>query len=315
MRSAAILVHFCEFSKGANKTMKLVRSDSPEVAHSITATGAVACWGWSTLAVSCIASALGLLIALTVCLIVSTRAAFWIGMPVFIVLNLFLVWRGRSARLNWVVAGGADQMYIRLFVKRGWGKGDLNELDVLMLEASEIASISVRTVKVFLYGPKPKVVESLVIEPTQTVAEGYSNDFRSLPCSVGGLGCSTGLLDSGKQVVVDNEKGRLIMKWKWCRPILPVFIQQLERECPSVVIVPEERSELDLNGIWHGIRDDPDAQQRQMLVQAIRLGFGDDCAWLLGIYRCMGLREANLYLAKVVSEEDGAGGPSLTDAK
>ena len=289
--------------------MKLVRSDSPEVARSIASTRAVACWGWSALALSCIASALGLLIALTVCLIVSTRAAFWLGMPVFLVLNVFLLWRGRSARLNWVIAGVADRMYVRLFVRRGWGKGDLNEPDVLMLEASEIASISVRTVEVFLYGPKSKIVESLVIEPTRTIAKGYSNDIRSLPCSVGGLGCSTRLLDSGKQVFVDNEKGRLVMKWKWCRPILPVFIQQLERECPFVVIVPEERSELDLNGIWHGIRDDPDAQQRRMLVQAIRLGFGDDCAWLLGVYRCMGISESNLYLAKIMREEDGTEQP------
>jgi hypothetical protein len=251
------------------------------------------------------------LIALAVSLIVSTRAAVWLGMPVFLVLNVFLLWRGRSPRLNWVLAGGADRMYVLLFVRRGWGKGDLNEPDVLMLEASEIASISVRTVEVFLYGPKPKIVESLVIEPTQTVAEGYSNDIRSLPCSVGGLGCSTRLLDSGKQVFVDNEIGRLIMKWEWYRPILPVFIQQLERECPSIVIAPEERSELDLNGIWHGPRGGPDAQQRRLLVQAKRLGFGCDCARLLSLYRRIPRREVSAYLAEIEQEEAGTGQPAV----
>jgi hypothetical protein len=159
---------------------------------------------------------------------------------------------------------------------------------------------------VFLYGPKPRIVESLVIEPTQTVAESYSNDIRSLPCSVGGFGCSTMLLDSGKQVYVNNEKGRLIMKWKWYSPILPVFLHQLERECPSIITALEERSELDLNGVWHGLRGGPDAQQRRMLVQATRLGFGDDCARLLSLYRGIPRREVSAYLREIEREEAGA---------
>jgi hypothetical protein len=300
--------------KDVIKTMKLIRSDSPEVVNSIASTRTLACWGWSAPALVytvCIASAPGLLIALIAYLTISVRAAVWLGVPVVLVLNGYLFWRGWSPRLNWVIAGCADRVLVRLFLQRGRGRAEIQEPDVIMFEASEIASISVRTVEVFLYGPKPKIVESLVIEPTQTVAEGYSNDIRSLPSSVGWFGCSTRLLDSGKQVFVENEKGRLIMKWKRCRPILPVFRQQLERECPFVVIAPEERSELDLNGIWHGIMEDPDAQQRRMLVQAISLGFSDDCAWLLGVYRCMGFRESNLYLAKIVREENDTGQPAV----
>ena len=291
--------------------MKLVRSDSPEVATIVASAGVLACVVWSALTLACIACVLSLLIALTLSLIVSTRTAVWLGIPVFLVLNVFLLWRGRSARLNWVIAGVADRMYVRLFVRRGWGKGDLNEPDVLMLEASDIASISARTVEVFLYGPKPKIVESLVIEPTQTVAESYSNDIRSLPCSVGGLDCSTMLLDSGKQVYVDNEKGRLIIKWKWYSPILPVFIQQLERECPSVLIAPEEHSELDLNGVWHGPRGGPDAQQRRMLVQAKRLGFGSKCEWLLFLHWGIPRREVSAYMAELEQEEAGTGQPTV----
>ena len=273
--------------------MKLVRSDSPEVATIVASAGALACLVWSALTLACIACVLSLLIALAVSLIVSTRAAVWLGIPVFLVFNVFLLWRGRSARLNWVIAGGADRIYVRLFVRRGWGKGDLNEPDVLMLEASEIASVSVRTVEVLLYGPKPKIVELLVIEPVQAVTESVSNHISPL------------LRPPGRQVFVDNEEGRLIMKWKWCRPILPVFIQQLERECPSVVIVPEERSELDLNGIWHGVREKPDAQQRRMLVRAKRLGFGDDCERLLRLYRRMPFCETGAYLAQIEREETG----------
>jgi hypothetical protein len=190
-------------------------------------------------------------------------------------------------------------------VRRGWGKDDLNEPDVLMLAASEIVSIYVRTVEVFLYGPKPKIVESLVIEPTQTVAEGYSNNILSLPCGVGRLSCSTGLLDSGKQVFVDHEKGRLVMKWKSRRPILPVFIQQLERECPLIAIAPEEHSELDLNGVWHGPRGGPDAQQRRMLVQARRLVFDYECERLLSLHRGIPRREVSEYMAAIEREEIG----------
>jgi hypothetical protein len=192
-------------------------------------------------------------------------------------------------------------------VRRGWGKGDLNEPDVLVLEASEIASISVRTIEVFLYGPKPKIIESLVIEPTQTVSEGLSNDILSLPIRVGCLGCSTTSLDSGKQVFVENEKGRLIIKWKWYSPILPVFIQQLERECPSVLIAPEEHSELDLNRIWNRVVSSPDAQERRMLVEAKRLGFGCECVGLLIRHQYILHPNAAAYLAEIEREEAETG--------
>jgi hypothetical protein len=180
-----------------------------------------------------------------------------------------------------------------------------------MLEASEITSISVRTVEVFLYGPKPKIVESLVIEPTQTVSEGLSNDILSLPISVGCLGCSTTLLDSGKQIFVDNEKGRLIIKWQRYRPILPVFLQQLERECPSIVIGPDDRSELDLNGIWNRVVSSPDAQERRMLVEAKRLGFGCECVGLLNRHQYILHPNAAEYLAEIEREEAGAGQPAV----
>ena len=92
------------------------------------------------------------------------------------------------------------------------------------------------------------------------------------------------------------------MNWQPCRPALRVFLQRVVRECPSVVIAPEERSELDLNGIWNGVRfawKKPDAQQRRMLVQAKRLGFGCKCAELLSRYRGLSPGEASAYLAEI----------------
>ncbi len=225
-------------SGGAHRVMKLVRYDSPEVTRSIASTGARACWGWSLPTLICIASVPGLLIAVIASLIVSVRAAAWFGVPVVLALNGYLLWRGRSPRLNWVIAGCADRVFVRLFVQRGRGRADIQEPDVLMFEAPEIASIRVRIVEVFLYGPKPKIVEWLVIEPAQAVAQDISRHIRPLLKPD----------DRGKQVYISNGEGCLTMNWQPCRPALRVFLQQVVRECPSVVIAPEERSELDLKG-------------------------------------------------------------------
>ena len=274
--------------------MKLVRSDSPEVAQTVTSTKALACWG-SLSTLVCIASALGLLIALIASLVVSVRASAWLGVPVVLALNGYLLWRGRSPRLNWVLAGYAERVCVRLFVRRGkWGWSEVKEPDVLMLVASEITSMSARTVEVFLDGSKPRIVEWLVIEAAQPIAEDISRHVRPL------------LTPEGKQVFVANEGGRLTMEWKWCRPALPIFLQQVAGACPSVVIGHEERSELDLNGIWRGIsrnlRKNLSAQERQLLVEAKRLGFGCDCTRLLSRYKCISFRKAAAYMVEIEQE-------------
>ncbi len=74
----------------------------------------------------------------------------------------------------------------------------MQEPDVIILEASEIASMSARTVEVFLDGSKPRIVEWLVIEPSQAIAQGFSDHFRSFLKSD----------DRGKQVFVTAGEGR-----------------------------------------------------------------------------------------------------------
>jgi len=175
---------------------------------------------------------------------------------------------------------------------------DIQEPDVLMFAAPEIASIRGRIVEVFIYGPKPTIVEWLVIEPIQAVAQDISRHIRPL------LNAD----DPGRQVYISNGEGCVTIDWQPCRPALRAFLQRVMRECPSVVIAPEERSELDLNGIWNGVRfawKKPDAQQRRMLVQAKRLGFGCKCAELLSLHRGMSLQESNAYLAEIEQEEAG----------
>jgi hypothetical protein len=283
--------------------MKLVRSDSTEVARSIASSRALACWGWSALTLACIASVLSLLIVLAISFIFSMRAADWVAVPVFLALNAFLFWRGRSPRLNWVVAGCAGRVYVRLFVGRGPGYHDTKEPNAILL-APEVASMSSRTVEVFLYGLKPRIVESLVIEPTQMAADVSFNGTRSLLC---------GTHDSVKQTFLETENGRFIMNWKWCRPDLRTFLGRVARECPTVAVSLQDHCELDLNGIWNGLREKPNGQQRRMLVQAKRLGFGSKCAELLSLHRCMTHQEAAAYLAEIEQEEAETGPAAVRD--
>lgn len=282
--------------------MKLVRSDTPEVAGGIASARAWASRNWYTLGFACAANVLALLIALTVSFSVSMRRAACIEVPVFLALNGYVFWRARASHRRWLIVGCADRLYVRLFAWRSGDHGDVHDPDVLVLEASEIASMSIRTLEVFVYGPKPKIVEWLVIEPAQSVGDDISRHIRPLPRA----------LERDKAVLVVDEEGRLTFEWRWWRPALRVFLQQVVRECPSVAIAPEKRSELDLNGIWqHGSREKPNAQERQLLVQAGRLGFGCECAQRISQYKHMSFWEAGTYLAEIEREEAGEGQPAV----
>jgi len=126
--------------------MKLVRFDSREMARSITPSAALACWGWIAGPLM-YASFVALLLAVAFSFI-SVRAAIWLGVPVFLALNGYMFWRAGSPRLDGAVAGCADRVFVRLFLLRGKKRNDLREPDVLVLEAPEIASMSVKVVEV-----------------------------------------------------------------------------------------------------------------------------------------------------------------------
>jgi hypothetical protein len=233
------------------------------------------------------------LVAIAVSLTVSVRAAAWFGVPVFLAWNVYLLWLLKFSNRRWVIAARADRVCVRLLMARA------SEPHVIVLEASEITSISVKTVEVFVCGPDPKFAEWLVIRPAQALAEVIPSQFLSFLEDIW-------THDSGNMMRVGILEGRLTIGWKWCHPALRKFLQQVVQECPSVSISPEEHSELDLNGIWQG-REKPDAQQRQMLLKAKRLGFGSECAQRLSQYKHMSLREAAAYLAKIEQEEAVAG--------
>ena len=273
--------------------MKFVRSDTPEVVRGSTSTRVRASRRFPAFIYGCPLNALILLIAIAVSLIVSVRAAAWFGVPVFLAWNVYVLWLLKFSSSRWVIAASAERVYVRLFMARA------TEPHVIVLEVSEITSMSIKTVEVFVYGPKPEFSEWLVIEPAHSISEIVPDQFLSFLEDIW-------THDSGNMMRVGILEGRLTIGWKWCHPALRMFLQQVVQECSSVVIAPEERSELDLNGIWKG-REKPDAQQRQMLVKAKRLGFGSECAQRLSQYKHMSRREAAAYLAKIEQEEAGAG--------
>jgi hypothetical protein len=222
-------------------------------------------------------------------------------------LNGYVLWRVISfPRSWWVVACCDERVYIRLFAWYGRGREGVPEPDVLVFEASEIASMSVRTVEVFLNGPRSRIVDwLLVIELSQAVAEDFSRHVRPLLRS----------LDPGKWALVGDEEGRLTIEWKWWCPALQVFLQQMIRDCPSIVIAPEDRSELDLNEMWRGLARNPNkdlsVQERQNVVLAKRLGFYCDLAGMLCRYKHISFRKAGAYLAELEREEAGTGQSSI----
>jgi hypothetical protein len=281
--------------------MKFVRSDSPEEARSIASTRTLARRHLPGFLLGLLLSNLVILSIALGGLIVSVRVAAWIGLPALLAWNAWVLQRARSPRLSWVVKAGTGRVLIRLYVGSGkaWRKSDLP--DVMVLEASEIASVSIRTIEVLLYGPRPKVVEWLVIEPSQVAVENISEQVPSFLWDTRRADWTAPYLNE-RVYWADGER-RLNIGWKLYRPAVRDFLREVARECPSIAIGPEERSELDLNGIWHGYGKQPDVKQGRMLAQAKRLGFGPDCVRLLIVYRCMPFRECAPYLAELEREE------------
>ncbi len=282
--------------------MKLVRSDTPEVARCIDSASVRASRHWPAFYYGFPLNLLIVLIAAALSFMAPTRSAAWFGASMFLAWNVHLLWFAKFSRRNWVLAVRADRVYIRLYMTLETDPNGISEPDVIVLEASEIASMSIRTVDVFLYGPKPKLGECLVIEPARAAAENVPAHIATFLGDWCTLGCC-GEFSSINLVRVTNENGRLIVAWRWCHPALRMFVRQVAREYPAVVIGPEEHSELDLNSIWHGYRSmNLDAQQRQSILRAKRLGFGPDCARLLTLRKGLSWQEAQVYLAEFEEE-------------
>src|SRR6266498_3449963 len=96
--------------------MELVRPDTPEVTRCIASANVLASRHWPALVYGSFPNALILLIAFTMSLSISVRAAVWLGVPVFCAWNVYVIWLTKSSRRNWAIAGCRDRVCIRLFM-------------------------------------------------------------------------------------------------------------------------------------------------------------------------------------------------------
>lgn len=298
-----------ERGEAQENTMKLVRSDSSEVARCIDSASVRASRRWPSLAKTLPFDLIILVLFSVTSLLVSVRSAAWLGLFFFFTWNAYALWLTKSVRRNWIMAVYGGRVYLRLYMTRERVPIGIDEPDVVVFEASEIASISVRTVEAYLYGPKPKFAECLVIEPAAASSvpvripsfQGYCEALGS--CGEPGSNCL---------VRVANEDGRLVIAWRRCHPDVRFFVRRAVQECPSLIVGPKERCELDLNGIWHGYREmNLNQQQRHLLIQAKRFGFGPDCAGLLTMHKDMSSPEVRACLSQIEQEDGGAGQPAV----
>lgn len=278
--------------------MKFLQSNLPEVSRGIKSSKTRASRYLSVLLLGLLPNLFIVSVGLLY-LIVSERMAVWVGVLVLLVWNIWALWRARSSRFSWLIKTSPELLYIHLAVRFGSAWRGVDVPDILAIEPSEIASVSIRTVEVFLYGPKPRVVEWLMINPIPQVAENIPGQ---MPPFLG----DTRTPKLSERIYWDNEKRRLAVGWKRCRPDLRVFLQQIIQEYPSITIGSEDHSELDLNDIWRGSFLNLDQPKRRLLAQAVSLGFRRHCGRLLCRYKYISFLKAAAYLAEVEREDAGA---------
>ena len=161
--------------------MKLVRSDSPEVAprHRLRPEPGLS-RHLPILLLGLVTKPANLVDCLCrVVSIASVRVAAWAAVPALLVWNMWVIWRAKSPRLSWVIGACAERVYIRLYV--GFGK-PWRELDAAGCHRARNIGNSIDinpNYRSALYGPKPKVAEWLVIEPSQVAAENISEEAPS----------------------------------------------------------------------------------------------------------------------------------------
>jgi hypothetical protein len=158
-----------------------------------------------------------------------------------------------------------------------------------------VASIRVREAEVFISGPKPNVVQWLVVEPAPEICAPIADQFERL--SPPTLGC-----DLYREWFTGWSGTGIFTEWKLYRPGLRTFIRQIASKFPNLSIAEDSRSELDLTGLARK----PELEQRKLLAQAKRLGFGAACVFALmnHKYKRMSMAEAREYMSNIDMDTD-----------
>ena len=204
------------------------------------------------------------------------------------VLILVLAWRAAFSLQNWTAMGNSERFYVRLF--RQWGYPENgNESNVIAFEPAELSSMTLETVDVYISGPRPRVLEALVIEVKPQTRTALAKEFTQIST----VGKRWFTRWNGRNITI--PPGRY-------HPTLRGFLEKVVSRYPSIKVTTEEKSELELTGLARK----PVVEQRTLLVEAKRLGLGWDCITLLmdNPYRRMSMREALRFISDAEAHAD-----------
>jgi hypothetical protein len=260
--------------------MRLIRSDSPEIAQALSPRNCLlADSPWTDLPGTIAGN---FLIGI---LFLGLRTFEW-DYTTRLVGALLILWNGMRlaratfSRRHWMVAACAERFYVRLFKPTVPGPRHNTEADVMALDVAELAALQIRTTDVFVRGPKPKVYRWLVLEPVQEVRPSIADWFERLGPLPHGA-CPVPAADgSYREWFTRHESGSVTVAWYQYRPALEKFLRQTASRFPNLTILPEAHTELDL--ISFVSKREP--ERRRLLAQAKRMGFNGDCVGALFLY-------------------------------
>jgi hypothetical protein len=225
------------------------------------------------------------------------RASGWeyatrLGGALLIAFNGFLCWRAIFNTGNWIIAVRDDRLYFRLFAAF-LSKSKSVEPSVMELDVVEIASISIRAVDAFYLGPKPHILEWLVVEPNENAKVQMAQHY-------GRVSPPANACDTHRQWFTGWQEKEQALSTRWFyKPPLRTFLELMPAPFAHLKIAEERRSELDLMQFSKKSRE----EQARLVAQAMRLGLRSACEHVLMydgfVHRSR--REARDYLATIDS--------------
>jgi hypothetical protein len=215
-----------------------------------------------------------------------------------IVWNLVLLWRSGLGRHNWVFLVCQERFYVRMFSPRSKAAARSSGPDVIVLDAAEVLSIGVQTRTIFVHGPKPKIVEGLVMEPEPAAGALVTAQFNQLSPPIG-------TCDPYREWFAGSKEGTLRIPWQFYRPALRPFLDQIELHFPKLTKSEVALPDLDLISAVNA----REPERRRLLAEAKRMGYGAYCIHALwmnpigaSLYMRRSLKECVEYMTSVEAE-------------
>jgi hypothetical protein len=204
-----------------------------------------------------------------------------------------LSWRAVFSRRHWMIVACEKCFYFRLFRPFGSSRWRPREPSVIAVEEAEISSIALQALDVLIKGPKPIVVESLILHLKSEADITATSELERLS--------RVSSLIPDKLWYVRKKSGSLLIRWRGYRPAATKFLSEIALRNPLLPVASEARSELDLTGLGR-----KSAREQQRLLRTARqLGLGAKCVSLLmnkPFY--MSMTEAVRYLSGIETHDE-----------